>query len=148
MLNSKQSSTVYGAKFMEFRKTFQNFNANSNKALNILSTNTPAGSGPYSGNGNPINIAKLSNPLATQYGTKFSDAFNKKGSFTGVGGVYGNELVYNSLKKSNAVGPLSSETTIRLRVAMLVNKKTRAMIGTIRSFLQPQTNSMTQNKKI
>lgn len=43
-LNNKQSSTAYGTKFMEFRKTFQNFNANSNKALNVFQQN-----GPYSG---------------------------------------------------------------------------------------------------
>jgi hypothetical protein len=48
--NKQQSSTAYGGtKFMEFRKTFQNFNANSNKALNVLNTgvNVGAGSGPY-----------------------------------------------------------------------------------------------------
>ena len=28
-----QSSTSYGTKFIDLRKTFQNFNANSNKAL-------------------------------------------------------------------------------------------------------------------
>ncbi len=40
--------------------------------------------------------------LATQYGTKFSDAFNKKSSLTGGTGVYGNsEGAYNSLKRSN-----------------------------------------------
>jgi len=38
-LNSKQASTVYGNKFMEFRKTFQNFNGNSNKALNLFNSN-------------------------------------------------------------------------------------------------------------
>lgn len=31
----QQYSTVYGTKFMEFRKTFTNFNANSNKAFNV-----------------------------------------------------------------------------------------------------------------
>lgn len=33
MSSNKQASTVYGSKFMDFRKTFHNFNANSNKAL-------------------------------------------------------------------------------------------------------------------
>lgn len=43
---------------MEFRKTFQNFNANSNKALNIFSNNsggTGAGTA-YLGAGAQINL--------------------------------------------------------------------------------------------
>lgn len=33
-MNNKQTSTVYGSKFLDMRKTFQNFNSHSNKALN------------------------------------------------------------------------------------------------------------------
>jgi hypothetical protein len=34
---NNQASTVYGSKFNDFRKTFQNFNGQSNKAINIVS---------------------------------------------------------------------------------------------------------------
>lgn len=34
---NNQAQTVYGSKFVDFRKTFQNFNAQSNKAINIVS---------------------------------------------------------------------------------------------------------------
>ena len=96
-LNSKQASTVYGNKFMEFRKTFQNFNGNSNKALNFFNSNP--GVGPYSGLSGGQGKANVA--MATQYGSKFYDGMNKKGSFSGTGGVYGNEVTYSSMKRSS-----------------------------------------------
>ena len=96
-MNSKQASTVYGNKFMEFRKTFQNFNGNSNKALNFFNSNP--GVGPYSGLSGGQGKANVA--MATQYGSKFYDGMNKKGSFSGTGGVYGNEVTYSSMKRSS-----------------------------------------------
>ena len=89
--NLVTSSTSYGNKFIDLRKTFQNFNANSNKVLQTATElsqqnhpNSSYGGGSSSVNkrGNQIVIAgghfggKQS--FVTHYGVSFKEAFNKK----------------------------------------------------------------------
>lgn len=90
------SNTSYGTKFIDLRKTFQNFNANSNKALQVISV--PGIMSGLSGAQNPtasyggksqqqhliipggINVLAQKQSMVTHYGVSFKDAFNKKSS--------------------------------------------------------------------
>ncbi|TNV84968.1 hypothetical protein FGO68_gene3688 [Halteria grandinella] len=98
------SSTSYGTKFIDLRKTFQNFNANSNKALQTAAgvgvINVPGMMGGLSGAQNPtasyggssqsqqqhliipggVNVLAAKQSFVTHYGVSFKDAFNKKSS--------------------------------------------------------------------
>ncbi|CDW77529.1 UNKNOWN [Stylonychia lemnae] len=89
----QQSSTVYGSKFLDFRKTFQNFNANSNKALNIYG------------------LSENQQQYTTHYGGNFKDGFNKKSSFQAedqYGGININNGIYGNLNSNSAKNQTSS----------------------------------------